>query len=63
MIIVLIVIIISILVFVAQYNIKSPRNKPMGKCQCIICSQWFDESEMVGEYCQNCYLEAADEGD
>ena len=31
------------------------------KSQCIICMEWFDESEMVGEYCQDCYIVAVED--
>jgi len=30
----------------------------MSKCQCVICGKWFDESEMIDEYCLDCYVEA-----
>lgn len=33
----------------------------MGQQQCVVCGKWFEESEMVGEYCEQCYLEAAEE--
>ena len=33
----------------------------MSKEQCIICGEWIDESEMIGEYCPDCYVEAPDE--
>ena len=31
------------------------------KQQCIICEKWFDESEMVGEYCTDCYIAASED--
>ena len=26
------------------------------KYQCASCGQWFEEDEMVGEVCQDCYV-------
>ena len=31
------------------------------KHQCIICGERFDESEMIGEYCPDCYIEASED--
>jgi hypothetical protein len=31
------------------------------KAQCIICGECFDEDVMIGEYCPDCYMTAAEE--